>query len=137
MADDIIAPDYDLIPIEEAIERLGITKSGIKKRILRGLLQGKKSGNRWTHVFLPCEPVDADWTDLRQEMLPHEGSDGTPPIPMAHFGMELSQRLEQMSQQQEMLIAAIERFAAAQERVADALESQSRTRPWWAFWRRG
>jgi hypothetical protein len=114
------------VSLPEAASILGMTREGVRRRLLKGRLEGRKSNetNEWV-VLLQDELVAASVANDGQKLPPH--ANGSQPLQM-----ELA-RLE------ERLVAAGRVEAELRDALADTRARLDRAEvrlamPWWQRW---
>jgi predicted ArsR family transcriptional regulator len=123
--------ERDRVTIQEAAQRLGISESGVRKRVKRRQLDSTNEGGR-VYVYLDSAGTEAD-------PVPDPVPDNVPDKYTARLEDEVAFLRDQVRRQQEIIgqQALTMRALSAPESTPEPAEGSQTTasRTWWRFWR--
>jgi predicted ArsR family transcriptional regulator len=129
--------ERDRVTVQEAAQRLGISESGVRKRVQREQLDSTNEGGR-VYVYLDTAGPEADPVP-----------DSVPDKYTASLEDQVEFLRDQVRRQQEIIgqqAISLRALSAPEESVTHGQQEQEpsteaespvnqSSRPWWAFWR--
>lgn len=122
------------VTVKEAATVLGLSREGVRKRLQRGTLSGRKTGMSWT-VFLPAGPRMRDTSTVQEQDTGQNGptEDGTPALVEALKAQV--EYLQRENERKDTIIMALAQRVPQLPAPAPETERPQGGRWWWPWGR--